>query len=210
MTRFPSRRITAPSVQRHLRIPVRQIGRQRPGVPASARSPPARFWPRAGAPAGAAAPARPPPWPAPLPAGAAPAAAPAPPAAPPGKSAPATIHTRVVTPTGGEERDQTVLQQCHPKSPRDSVCSRGRFGVPGRRVSGVRPHVDAGAAADGDSWRNAPPIFFSSLARKENGAVHGTKEKAAWTRSACSAPSAADGGSAYRCLLRFCLAFGHA
>ena len=44
---------------------------------------------------------------------------------------------------------------------------------------------------------------------KRKRAVHGPKEKAAWARSGAVALRARR-GSAYRCLLRFCLAFGHA
>ena len=52
------------------------------------------------------------------------------------------------------------------------------------------------------------PIFFSLL-RKRKRAVHGPKEKAAWTRSG-AVTLRAQRGLAYRCLLRFGLAFGHA
>ena len=48
-----------------------------------------------------------------------------------------------------------------------------------------------------------------SVLPKEKRAVHGPKEKAAWTRSGAVALRA-QRGSAYRCLLRFGLAFGHA
>ncbi len=68
-------------------------------------------------------------------------------------------------------------------------------------------HGDS-APAGGLSSRDAPPVFFSDL-RKRKRAVHGPKEKAAWTRSGAVALRA-QRGSAYRCLLRFGLAFGHA
>ena len=68
-------------------------------------------------------------------------------------------------------------------------------------------HGDS-APAGGLSSRDAPPVFFSDL-RKRKRAVHGPKEKAAWTRSG-AVTLRAQRGSAYRCLLRFGLAFGHA
>ncbi len=52
-------------------------------------------------------------------------------------------------------------------------------------------HGDS-APAGGLSSRDAPPIFFSNL-RKRKRAVHGPKEKAAWTRSGAVALRA-DGG----------------
>ena len=50
--------------------------------------------------------------------------------------------------------------------------------------------------------------YFSFVVPKEKRAVHGPKRKALGALR-CSGPPRAR-GSAYRCLLRFCLAFGHA
>ena len=57
-------------------------------------------------------------------------------------------------------------------------------------------HGDS-APAGGLSSRDAPPVFFSDL-RKRKRAVHGPKEKAAWTRSG-AVTLRAQRGSAYRC-----------
>ena len=51
---------------------------------------------------------------------------------------------------------------------------------------------------------------FSFVVPKEKRAVHGPKEKTAFGRNFAHACKVAVRGSAYRCLLRFCLAFGHA
>ena len=56
--------------------------------------------------------------------------------------------------------------------------------------------------------RDAPPIFFSVLAEKKTGRAR-SKRKGRLARSGAVALRARR-GSAYRCLLRFCLAFGHA
>ena len=53
------------------------------------------------------------------------------------------------------------------------------------------------------------PIFFSLLWKRKR-AVHGPKEKTAFGRNFAHTCKVAVRGSAYRCLLRFCLAFGHA
>ena len=89
--------------------------------------------------------------------------------------------------------------------------------APGACKGGYKPPVEIWAAVRrprgfcsrrGLVQRDAPPIFFSNL-RKRKRAVHGPKEKAAWTRSG-AVTLRAQRGSAYRCLLRFGLAFGHA
>ena len=51
---------------------------------------------------------------------------------------------------------------------------------------------------------------FSFVVPKEKRAVHGPKEKTAFGRNFAHACKVAVRGSAYRCLLRFGLAFGHA
>ena len=66
----------------------------------------------------------------------------------------------------GEERDQTVLQQCHPKSPRDSVCKGADSVFRGGSVWGAS-HWTRNGSYD-DSWAMHPPFSFRSC-RKENG-----------------------------------------
>ena len=73
----------------------------------------------------------------------------------------------------------------------------------GRRTAARGVSAPAGGLSSGD----APPIFFSILWKRKR-AVHGPKRKALGALR-CSGPPRAR-GSAYRCLLRFCLAFGHA
>ena len=64
------------------------------------------------------------------------------------------------------------------------------------------------APAGGLSSQDAPPISLLVLP-KEKRAVHGPKRKNAFGALRCSGPPRAR-GAADRCLLRFCLAFGHA
>ena len=66
-----------------------------------------------------------------------------------------------------------------------------------------------GGNSHADGWADAPPIFFSVLPKRKR-AVHGPKEKNAFGSNFARACKVAVRGSAYRCLLRFCLAFGHA
>ena len=79
---------------------------------------------------------------------------------------------------------------------------------PGGRM-GRRPAASGfSAPAGGLVQRDAPPISLLVLP-KEKRAVHGPKRKNALARSGAVALRARR-GSAYRCLLRFCLTFGHA
>ena len=64
------------------------------------------------------------------------------------------------------------------------------------------------APAGGLSSGDAPPIFFSVLPEKKTGRAR-SKRKGRLARSGAVALRARR-GSAYRCLLRFGLAFGHA
>ena len=64
------------------------------------------------------------------------------------------------------------------------------------------------APARGLVQRDAPPIFFSVLAEKKTGRAR-SKRKDRFDALRCSGPPRVR-GSAYQCLLRFFLAFGHA
>ena len=87
--------------------------------------------------------------------------------------------------------------------------TEGRMRLPqGGGWAAVAAAGGVSAPAGGLSSGDAPPIFFSILWKRKR-AVHGPKEKAAWARSGAVALRARR-GSAYRCLLRFGLAFGHA
>ena len=78
-----------------------------------------------------------------------------------------------------------------------------KFGAAGRRPRGSL--LPQGAVSTGD----APPILFLFLTKREC-AAPGGREKIAFGRNFARACKVAVRGAAYRCLLRFCLAFGHA
>ena len=69
----------------------------------------------------------------------------------------------------------------------------------------INRQIDSAAMA---ACHNAPPILFLA-AQKRECAAPGGREKGAWRAPAPSCLRARR-GSAYRCLLRFRLAFGHA
>ena len=68
--------------------------------------------------------------------------------------------------------------------------------------------MDAGMTAMLMAGQMRPPFSFWSCPKRER-AAPGVREKGALTRSGAVALRARQ-GSAYRCLLRFCLTFGHA